>query len=254
MIRAVLVDDEPVAREYLRSLIAAHNDFEVVAECRNGIEGQASIEEHRPDVVFLDVQMPGVDGLELLGKLTPPLPNIVFVTAYDDYASHAFDLHALDYLLKPYDRDRFDQTIERVRAHLEREETAAVNRRLQALLASIDDERRPVYLERLAIKEREERILVRAEDIDWIAAESNYLRIHVGSQQHLIRYTLGRLERELDPARFARIHRSTIVNLDRVKSLSPIGHGDYRIHLRDGQELTLSRRYRELLRTILPEF
>jgi len=157
-------------------------------------------------------------------------------------------------MLKPFDRERFEAALARGRRHLESPETAALNRRLLALLSTMAPERKPVYLERLAVREREEMVLLSVAEIDWVGAESNYLRLHVGNRVHLIRYTLGALEKELDPTRFARIHRSTMVNLDRIRVLSPIGDGDYRVHIRDGTELTLSRRHRQRLRDVLPEF
>jgi two-component system LytT family response regulator len=243
-IRAAIVDDEPLARERLRTLLLEEAEVEVVAECAEGSAAVKAIETHRPDVVFLDVQMPEMDGFAVLQALAPGrVPSVVFVTAYDKYALQAFDVHAVDYLLKPFDRDRFRRALARVRAAvLAGEETTP---RLLALLERL---RREGRLDRLVVKSRGRIFFLRTGEIDWIEAAGNYVRVHAGKEAHLVRETLGALEEKLDHGRFARIHRSTIVNLDSVKELQPSFHGEYVVRLRDGTELVLSRGYRGRVR------
>jgi two-component system LytT family response regulator len=239
-IRAAIVDDEPLARERLRTLLRAEGDVSVVAECAEGRAAVRAIETHRPDVVFLDVQMPEMDGFAVLQALSPRrVPNVVFVTAYDKYALQAFDVHAVDYLLKPFDRDRFRRALARVRAAVEAGEPPTPR-----LLALLERLRREGRLDRLVVKSRGRIVFLRADEIDWIEAAGNYVRVHAGKEAHLMRETLGTLEERLDHGRFVRIHRSTIVNLDSVKELVPSFHGDYVVRLRDGTELVLSRSFR----------
>ncbi len=253
MIRVGIVDDEPVARAYLRSMIERHDDLEIVCESANGAEALQHVAEFQPELIFLDVQMPGVDGCEFLRRLPDPKPAVVFVTAHDGYAAHAFEIEAVDYLLKPFDRERFEDSLRRIRKSFAQLEATNLERRLRSILDTQGTGDKQ-YLRRLAVKQREEVIVVPVEEIDWVQSESNYLRIHAGKAEYFIRHSLAALEAALDPGHFARIHRSTIVNLGRVRSFSPIGHGDFRVHLRDGMELTLSRRYRDRLKDAFPEF
>ncbi|HEX9892730.1 MAG TPA: LytTR family DNA-binding domain-containing protein [Gemmatimonadales bacterium] len=243
-LRVLIVDDEPLARERIRELLARETGIQVVAEARNGAEAAVMAAEHEPDVVFLDVQMPEVDGfgfLELLGPERTPVT--VFVTAFDQYALRAFEVHALDYLLKPFDRERFQRALQRARDVLGGRETRAMSHRIAAMLAELTPERR--YAERLVVKTADKTILVRTDEVDWIEAAANYLRLHRGRDVHLLRETMSSIESRLDPSRFVRIHRSTIVNLDRVAHLESWFHGDYCVKLADGTALTLSRTYRD---------
>jgi two-component system LytT family response regulator len=245
-IRTLIVDDEPLARQRLRRLLEADPDVAVVGECGDGPQAATDVQDLRPDLVFLDVQMPVLDGfgvLRALGGTT--LPAVIFVTAHDRYAVKAFEVHALDYLLKPFDKARFTAALERAKAQIRQGSAAALNERLQELLQSASG-RRPGP-ERLMVKSGGRIYFVRIEDIDWIEAAGNYVRLHVGKEDHLLRESLTALEKTLDPARFVRVHRSTIVNLDRIRELQPAFHGDYVIVLRDGTELALSRSCRDRL-------
>lgn len=249
-IRTLVVDDEPLARERLRKLLAAEPDIEILAECGDGAAAVSAIEEHRPDVVFLDIQMPELDGFGVLDAVAvAELPVVVFVTAYSQHAIRAFDIHALDYLLKPFTRDRFRQTLDRVRQQLERRQTGALSEKLSALLAEMRPETKTA--DRLAVKSAGKVVLIRPRDIDWIEAADNYVNLHVGKESHLLRETMNAIEGRLDPGQFMRISRSAIVNLERVKELQPMFHGDYAVILRDGTRLSLSRNHRDKLQKLL---
>jgi two-component system LytT family response regulator len=249
-IRALIVDDEPLARERILDLLAADTEVGVVGECGDGLSAVAAIEHHKPDLLFLDVQMPELDGFGVLEAIDETkAPVIVFVTAYDQYALRAFEVHALDYLLKPFDRERFDKAMQRAKHQIARERAGAVNQELVALLADL--KARPKPLERLVIKSAGRVFFLRAEEIDWIEAAANYVKLHVGKESHLLRETINGLAAKLDPDKFLRIHRSTIINLERVKELQPWFHGDYVVILKDGTQLTSSRNYREQLNKLL---
>jgi two-component system LytT family response regulator len=243
-IRALIVDDEPLARARVRELLDGHPDIEVTGECGNGREAVAAIRRQRPDLVFLDVQMPELGGFGVLEALEPAAaPAVVFVTAFDEFAVRAFEVHALDYLLKPFDRSRFLRSLDRAREAVRRRREGRPDDRLAGLLAQLDTSRR--YLRRVLVKAGSRTVLLRTEEIDWIESAGNYVRIHVGSERHLMRETMSGLEARLDPDRFVRIHRSTMVNLDRVRELEPYFHGDYIVRLTSGTRLTLSRSYRD---------
>lgn len=248
-IGVLIVDDEPLARERIRTLVETESDIKVIGECANGREAITAIKELSPDLVFLDVQMPEVDGLGVVEAVGPDaMPVVIFVTAYDRYALQAFEVHALDYLLKPFDRQRFQKAMQRARQQVQREQHQEVGERLLALLQATQASRKP--LERLIIKNAGRVCLVRTAEIDWIEAASNYVRLHVGKDTYLLRETMNLLESRLDPRRFLRIHRSTIVNLDRIQELQPAYHGDYLVLLQDGTRLTLSRNYRPKLQEL----
>jgi two-component system LytT family response regulator len=243
-IRSLIVDDEPLARTRLRALLAEEEDVEVVGEAGDGLEAVARAHELAPDLIFLDIQMPSLDGFGVLEALDPDrLPAVIFVTAYDQYALRAFEVHALDYLLKPFDRERFARALDRYRAQAGRAESAEASQRLLALLEERKDPRRP--LERVVIKAMGRVFFLKTEEIDWIEAAGNYVRLHAGAEAHLLRETMNGLEARLDPQRFLRVHRSTIVNVDRIQELQAWFHGDYMVILRDGTQLTLSRSYRQ---------
>jgi two-component system, LytTR family, response regulator len=249
-IRTFIVDDEPLARQRLRRLLEAEADIEIAGECADGRQAVSAVRRDAPDLLFLDVQMPLLDGFGVLEELGPDAtPVVIFVTAHDRYALKAFEVHALDYLLKPFDRERFRRTLDHVRAQLQRNERVDVNKRLLALLADVQGARKP--LERLVVKSGGRVCFVRTEEIDWIEAAGNYLRLHVGRDVHVLRETMSRLESRLDPRQFPRIHRSTMVNLERIQELQPSFHGDFVVVLHDGTELTLSRGYRDKLQELL---
>jgi len=248
-IRTLIVDDEPLARERLRALLGGEGDVEVVGECANGKTAVEAIESLKPDLVFLDVQMPVLDGLGVVEAVgAEEMPAVIFVTAYDRYALRAFEVHALDYLLKPFDRPRFQQAVQRAREQLQRHKSAELNERLVALLEDSQTNRKPQ--DRLVIKAGGRVFFLKTEEIDWIEAAGNYARIHVGKESHLLRETMSALETRLDPEKFLRIHRSTIVNIERIQELQPWFHGDYVVILRDGTQLTLSRGYRQKIQEV----
>ncbi|MBI5380571.1 MAG: response regulator transcription factor [Opitutae bacterium] len=260
-IRTLIVDDEPTARRGVRLLLAADPEIEIIGEAGTGAEAVECIRRDQPALIFLDVQMPQGDGFKVLESFAPAQrPAVVFVTAYDEYALKAFDVHAVDYLLKPYDDARFRAALDRAKHFTRHRQTSAIDDRLQQLLAYLKqtppaDEReteaaRP---DRILIKSAGEIIFLKAEEIDWIEAEGDYMKFHVDGRAHLQRETMARLEARLDPKRFVRIHRSTIVNIDRVRKLSPSFLGEYAVVLQDGTKLKLSRGYHDRLTTLLQQ-
>ena len=260
-IRTLIVDDEVLARRRIRNLLRGRADFAVVGECANGHEALSAIRRHAPDLVFLDVQMPDLDGFGVLEGLTADqLPVIIFVTAYDQYAVRAFEFHALDYLLKPFDDERFEKTLGWARTQLEQQRFRQLSERMLALLEDHQGRSKsgsgkslaaPRPLSRLIVKSAGRVFFIRAEEIDWIEAEGYYARLHVGGKSHLLRETLTNLESQLDQNRFLRIHRSTIVNLERIRELQTQSHGEFTVVLNDGAQLKLSRGYRDRLTTLL---
>ena len=245
-IRALVVDDEPLARERVLSLLQMETDVEVVGECSDGSQAVSAIQEQAPDLVFLDVQMPGCDGFEVIRNVgADRMPTVIFVTAYDEYALQAFEVHALDYLLKPFGKDRFQQTLRHAREALDRRRAGDLGKRLLALVHDIKPE--PQRVERLVVKSGGRVFFLRTDEIDWIEAAGNYVRLHLGAESHLFRETMNRIESRLDGRRFSRIHRSRIVNTERIKEMQPWFNGDYVVILRDGTRLTLSRGYRDKL-------
>jgi two-component system LytT family response regulator len=245
-VRAVIADDEPLARERLRTLLAGEEWIEVVGEAGDGLAAIDAILRLRPDLVFLDVQMPGATGFDVIEAIgDAKMPFVVFVTAYDKYALKAFDVHAIDYLLKPFDKERFQSGLAKARAHIERRSTGEIERRLLELVQDL----RPASnrMERFVIKSGGRVFFVRAEEIDWIEAAGNYVKLHAGPDAHLFRETMNALEARLNPDLFFRIHRSHIINMERVKELQPWFNGEFVVFLKDGTRLTLSRGYREKL-------
>jgi len=249
-IRALIVDDEPWARERIRALIEDEPSVEIAGESRSGSEAVRAIRELAPDLVFLDVQMPDLDGFEVIAEIGPSrMPAVVFVTAYDQHALRAFEVHALDYLLKPFDRRRFYQAVERAASLIRAGRVERQLEHLEGLMADVAS--RPRCLERLLVRAHGRMFFVHVDKIDWIEAAGNYVRVHTGGKSHLVRQTMKVLEQELDAVRFLRIHRSTIVNLDRVREISPLFSGEYSVVLVDGTRLTLSKGYRDRLRSFL---
>jgi len=249
-IRTLIVDDEPLARERIRTLLADESDIEIIGECANGLEAVAAIKNRKPELLFLDIQMPALDGFGVLEKIgAEKMPAIIFVTAYDQYALRAFEVHALDYLLKPFDRERFDQALRRARLQIQQATSGDLNQKLLALLEDLRAEKK--WLERLVIKSGGRVFFLKIDEIDWIEAAGNYVRLHIQREAHLLRETIKNLETQLDPNKFLRISRSTIVRIDRIKELQPWFHGEYAIILQDGTQLTSSRGYREKLDELL---
>jgi two-component system LytT family response regulator len=248
-VRVMIVDDEELARQRIRRLLAREEGVEVVGEASDGMQAVESIRSLVPDLVFLDVQMPEVDGFAVLERLRPQLaPAVVFVTAHDEHALRAFDVHAVDYLRKPFDAVRFKEAFSRARRRLAGTEAEERARKLDALLGQVEA-RPPRARERLMVRSDGRLYFVRVDDIDWIEAAGNYVKLHVGRDTHLMRETMAGIEKLLDSSRFLRIHRSAIVNLDRVREMQPWFSGEYTVILRDGTQLRLSRVYRDRLET-----
>jgi two-component system LytT family response regulator len=243
--QVVVADDEPLARERLRQLLAGHPRWEIVAECRTGPEAVEAILARQPAAVFLDIRMPGLDGLEVASAIADDdsAPAIVFVSAYDEFALRAFDVSAADYLLKPIDRERFDRTIARLEARLRSDERPERAPDVAAVLTGLGAELPP--LRRFLVRTARGYHFVDADDVEWIEAEGNYAALHAGGRAHLVRHTMKALEARLDPAAFVRVHRSTIVNVARVVGAEPLGHGEYRLQLRGGARVETSRGYSE---------
>jgi two-component system LytT family response regulator len=243
----LIVDDEPLAREGIR-LLLQEEEAEIAGEAASGKEALKQISQFKPDLVYLDVQMPEMDGFEVLNALSPEeMPYIIFVTAYDQYALRAFEVNAIDYLLKPVDEERFRIAFQRAKGVIEKDERKGLRENLQALTGYLK-RKTP---ERILVKTGGRIYFIRVPEIDWIEAQGNYVLLHVGKESHLIREPIGELETQLLDGGFLRIHRSTLVNVERIRELRQLLHGDYRVWLRDGTQLTLSRRYRNKAREIL---
>jgi len=239
-LRVIIADDEPLARSRMRRLLRDIEDVEIIGETANGIDTAAAIRERRPDVVFLDIEMPGLDGFQVLAELGAAPPAVVFVTAYGQHAIRAFEAEALDYLLKPVNASRLQKALERARTHVSRGD---VNEKLAAILRGLRGEEEP--LERIAVRAKGKVTFVRAADVTHVQAAGNYARVHAGKESHLIRQTLSDLEAKLDARRFVRIHRSTIVAINAIREIRPWFGGDSIVVLNDGTELTLSRTFRD---------
>jgi two-component system LytT family response regulator len=256
-LRVLIVDDEPLARDCVRLALGREHDIDVVGECGNGRAAVSAIRRQAPDLVFLDVQMPGLDGFGVIEAIGPErMPAIVFVTAYDAHAIRAFRLHATDYLLKPFDDVRFREAVTYARRAMRQARESELARQLVALLGDV---RRPAdaapagraYATRVLVRQGDRLEFLPTETVDWIEAAGNYVRLHASSRVELVRTTLAALLEQLDPAVFVRIHRSTVVNLTRVRAMHPWYGGDYTATLADGQELRVSRHYRDaLLKTV----
>jgi two-component system LytT family response regulator len=251
-LKVLIVDDEPLARRRLLSLLKDHADLEIAGECGTGRDAIATIRRSRPDIVFLDIHMPGMDGFEVIETIgIEKMPVVIFVTAYEKHALQAFDVNAIDYLLKPFDEKRLLVALKRARKQvgLRSKDSVSLDHRIMGAIA--DATNRGRYRARFAVKSAGRVYFVPVEEIDWIDASGKYVHIHAGKEEHLHRAAIGQIETELDPEHFARIHRSTIVNIKQIKELQPLFHGEYAVILKDGTELTLSRGYRRKLRALL---
>lgn len=243
-IRTIIVDDEELARRGIRSLLARSSDIQVVAECSNAREASQAIETQAPDLVFLDVQMPGRSGFEVIESARPDRrPYFILITAFDDFAVRAFDVNALDYLLKPINEQRFELALQRARAALSRSRDSPERGQTPFAVDPGDSGDG----DRIAVKADGKVIVIRISEIDWVKAEQDYVSLHVGTKAWLVRETIGAMEVRFAGAGFVRIHRSTLVNIERVKELRPLDKGEFQIVLRDGVELKLSRSYRMAL-------
>ena len=247
-IRAVIADDEMLARKFIRRMLKDEPDVEIVGECANGKEAVSMIRSEKPDLIFLDVQMPEKDGFAVLQSI-PELPEIIFTTAYEQYAIRAFELHALDYLLKPFDQARFRDAIKHAKEHLRSARDKDVRRQIDALLQSV--EKKPQYLERLVIKSGGRISFLSTDEINWIEADDKYVHLHTSKINPMVRQTLNAMQAQLDPKKFKRIHRSAIVNVARIKELQPMFNGEHSVVLEDGTKLTLTRSYKDKLFELL---
>jgi len=266
-IRTVIVDDEALARRGIEIRLQAHEDIEIVGQCVNGREALEVIGREHPDLLFLDIQMPGLSGLDVLERLPQEsLPMIVFVTAFDRYALDAFDAQALDYLLKPINDARFNQMLDRVRAWSSQRQALAQREQFMKLLAATKGESAidagslrdhmhasgaPAYADILPIRDQSDTVRVDVAKIDWIDAAGDYMCVHAEGHTYVLRETMKSLEAILDPKVFSRVHRSTIVNVQRVRRLRPHTNGEYFLTLEDGQEIKLSRSYRDRVDQLL---
>jgi len=243
-IRTLIVDDEPLARQGVRRLLETDPEVEVVGECSDGLEAIESIQTVHPDLVFLDIQMPEMNGFEVLDALGPAMmPLVVFVTAYDQHAVKAFEVHALDYLLKPFEKERFEESLGRAKASLREKQQGEIASKIADMLGTVRNER--VRGNRLMIKSGGHITFLRAEEVDWVEAQGDYVCLHCQGKKHLVREKIGRMEDQFAGGTFIRIHRSTMVNVGRIKEMQPLFHGDYTVVLNDGTRLTMSRSFRE---------
>jgi two-component system, LytTR family, response regulator len=247
-LKTLIVDDEPLAREGLRALLSKDCDVSAIGEARDGREAVAAIRESSPDLVFLDVQMPEMDGFAVVRKIgAERMPGVVFVTAHDQYAIEAFEINALDYLLKPVIEERFVKALVRAKSRIH-SNAADLNRQIMGLIETIASPQR--YVKRLAVRSATKTLFVDVQDVDWMEAAENYVELHVGRTSHLLHVTMNAIEKSLDPQIFLRIHRSVIVNLGRIKSLESSTHGEYVLTLQDGSRLQSGRTYSERLRVL----
>jgi two-component system LytT family response regulator len=246
-IRALIVDDEPLAREWVHSAVAEDPELEVMGECGDGFEAAEAIRRLKPDLVFLDVQMPGLDGFGVLEALSPEeIPAVVFVTAFDQYAVRAFEAQAVDYLMKPFSKERVEEAVRRVRELVKGKSLEDFRESISKIVEKIRRDRS--FPEWVLLKSDGKNVFVKVKDIDWIESSRNNVRIHVGPTIYLLHETTSAIASRLDPKKFLRIHRSAIVNIERIKELHPWFNGDYAVILRDGTQLTLSSSYRDRLK------
>lgn len=238
-LRVLIIDDEPRARGFIRKMLVGDPAVEIAGECGNGYEAVRAIKTKKPDLIFLDVQMPELDGFAVLERLrAEEMPALVFVTAFDRYALRAFEEHALDYLLKPFDQERFSRTLQHAKLRIAERRSAQQEGIAQLLAAA----KRP-SLDRITVKHSGRMLLLRGEDIEWIEAEDNYVLIHSGKDSYLLRQTLTEMEAKLDPERFIRVHRGAILNIEALKEFQPSFNGGYQLELKSGGKLSLSRSY-----------
>ncbi|MEO8199648.1 MAG: LytTR family DNA-binding domain-containing protein [Gemmatimonadota bacterium] len=262
-LRVLVVDDEPLARSGVAALARRDEEIDIIGECGNGLSAVDAIRRLAPDLVLLDVQMPEMNGFEVLEMIGPEkMPAVIFITAYDQFAVKAFEVNAVDYLLKPFDDERFQAAMNRAKRTFRENQVGALSQQLLGLLkstGSASSAEIPVasspqgFITRLVVKNAGKVLFVRSEEIDWIEAADYYVKLHIAKKSHLLRETMSALEEKLDPARFFRVHRSAIVNLDRVVEIQPYFHGEHILLLEDGSKLKLSRARKEKLEQILKQ-
>jgi len=255
MLRVIVADDERLARQKMRTLLESEPNITLVAECQDGRQTVSAINCFHPDLLLIDIQMPDLDGFQVLSEIAPrEMPAVIFTSAYDQYAIRAFEAHALDYLLKPFDQERLHAAIQRARVELSKSENRDMTHKLLELLSHIKSGTPTATTDsqdRLVIKAKGRVIFLDLEEIDWVEAAANYVRLNVGKESYLLRETISRTSERLDPNQFIRIHRSTIVNVRKIKELIPVNSGEYIVVLRNGKELSCSRGYRALLQKVI---
>jgi two-component system LytT family response regulator len=252
MLRTIIADDERLARKKLRILLSSEPGIEIVAECTDGKQTLTALRSHKPDLLLLDVQMPDIDGFGVLRAIPPDeMPVVIFTTAYDQYAVKAFETHALDYLLKPFDRDRLHSAINRARVEFLRSRDRETTSRILDFLTQNKPE--PQVDRRLAFKSGGRVVFLDLDEIDWLSAAANYVTLRVGAESYVLREGIGHISERLDPKKFVRIHRSTIVNVKKIKQVEPVNSGEYIVVLKDGKELSCSRGYRTSLQQLIDE-
>ena len=250
-IKTLIVDDEPLARDYLRHLLATDPELEIIGECGNGRAALQAIAEQKPDLIFLDVKMPEINGFAMLRALPPgQLPAVIFTTAYEEYAIRAFEFHALDYLLKPFDKERFERALDHAKNRLaDKIERQLETEQITELLKNAEEN--PRYLERLLIKHNGRIVFLKTKEIDWIKADDKYVQIYVAKVAHLVRQTLTAMKTQLDPQTFVQIHRSAIINIERIKEMKMLASGEYTVILESGAKIPVSRSYKDHLFCLL---
>ena len=252
-IRTLIIDDEKLARRKIERSLRGEEDIEIISEATCGVDAVDLINREKPDLVFLDIHIPEPNGFEVLQQIDPAnMPIIIFVTAYDEYAIKAFEVNALDYLLKPFDQERLKVTVQRAREQLNGSRNGDLDERLLSLLSDLKADKE--YPERLVLKTSGRVYFVKTTDIDWVEAAGNYVKLHVGKDSHMLRDTMTNIEKKLPPEKFLRIHRSRFVNIDRIKELNPLFSGDYLVKLHDDTELNLSRNYHNRLAELFEKF
>ncbi len=252
-IRTLIVDDESLARDRVCALLGEVEEIDIIGECSNGLQAVKSILENKPDLIFLDIQMPGMDGFEVIRTIgVKNMPTIIFVTAYDQYAVQAFENHAFDYLLKPFNSKRLIAAVERVMPLINHQAADNIHKRLDDLMEQIKHKEN--YIERILIKAANRIYFIKAEEIEWIEAAGNYVDIHTGQETHLLRETMNNIEAKLNPSKFLRIHRSTIVNIDQIKEMQPDVDNNHIVILKCGKQITMSRGQREKLRNLIGSY
>lgn len=245
-LRIIIIDDEPIARERIKNFLQQETDIEIIGEGENGLEAVQLIEEKKPDLVLLDIQMPEMDGFGVIQSIGADLmPAVIFITAYDNFALKAFEVHALDYILKPFNNERFLEALNRARNKINNSQLNQLSTQFNSVLKTLQDGKK--FLSRLAIKTGGRIYFIKTENVDWIESAGNYVLLYTKNEKHIYRETMKCLEMKLDPEKFVRIHRTQIVNIDNIKELQPQSHGEYTIILQSGKRLTLSRNYRDRL-------
>lgn len=250
-IKAIIVDDEPAARNLIQSYLNNYQVIEVVGECSTGEQAVHLINTQNPDLIFLDIQMPNMTGFDVLKEISKPYPAIIFVTAFDDFAIKAFEVNAMDYVLKPFDKERFSQSIERALESFKGKEKASVTSQIEELVKSLKEDSKQEYKSKLIIKSRSKSTFIEVNKIECIEGYDNYVKVHTQSGYKVANYTLKELESSLNPQNFTRTHKSFLVNLKKIKALEPFTHGEYILYLESGKEVKLSRTYKEKLQIII---